>query len=1198
MAFSNKRKLVKPEKVSNKKKSNTSNKNRDNFNVKTEINHVNSDIISIDDEKGYDKCSNANDSNMNDRRRTGRNARSTQMNRNYLDDSTECFKNLKKGAVIEITVYNWMVFSGPIKLKAQEGINLIAAANASGKSSIVCALVFGLGYNSNVLSRNKELINFIKKGEKKSYIEIVLKCNELSNICIKRIMNIIDNKVKSFWFINNTKVNYINILDMQKEFNLNLDNLITFMPQENVSKFSRLTPEELFECTLLAIDKKLLDDYNYLKKIVQEKKDDETRVQMYEHEIKEEEKLVTDLQEKIAKFENLKSILATAKLYRVKKSMLAMSMKKEQLKKLKERIDTLVKEKDTHFNTLRFYLSELEKCHKVINSLSIEYTDRKKKIREAVNEYIKMKIKFEEIEKEILKEEKVMEDTVQNMCENKEYIKDLEKKKKEVKEEMQRIEAFFKEKQKYSKDTQKRQILLEVELKELSNQNKQLLMKKYTLQSEHNSLVDKLKKRQNYQNIQEEKFLNNIEFTLRERIMNYKKNIKNIVKTYNLLSDHFLENLKKKYDESKIASQNELNNEIMEELSKKNILYGPLCKYIKCIQPQFDYVVEFFLKKYFNSFLLIQKENKDLLEALYKKYKLSVITVSRENHKYCYVTYEMKKRGVEYFLYELFDSPEVVKNGLINFLPINIAFIVRGNTLKNKGTNEINEFNNFMIKEITKQLNEDVSSLLYFCDNNVHRYKISTYDKNIFIDNFSFIDKKCKILYYINNDVKKDLNNLNEKKDKCEEELQKLQQTFQEFEKTKRDKNDEYNKIILEKSEINLKKNKFNLLKKELNTLEENLNLYLKGENVIDEKRNRVTKNINILNEKKINICDTYFTILKEHRVYDKEVFTLSHKITQWKRYLTIIKNENSENEEKHQTLKNSIELEKTKYTSCLHDINELEQLIKVQKKELTKEEINALKDIHLSFEELEKKLQECLIQQKIYNNLDKSEEKYNMLVVSVERHKESIENKKKEIHFLKKKLENYDKQTQFVLPNWVNQINEYIIFLNYNFQKFMNFINSNYDGRIELIKKNDFYEKCQLFIKVKFKTNAPFLLLSISHQSGGERSLTTMLYILSIQKLTKNGFYVLDELNQGLDQTNEKRIFELLSCLSNPTMYKQHFLHDYQYKYIKINYHSKPQYFILTPQIIKNMFFKDITVHYLFNGFGVLDDQFLGFYD
>lgn len=484
-----------------------------------------------------------------------------------------------------MTLYNWMVFSGPITLRANKGINLIAAANASGKSSIACALVFGLGYNSNILSRNKELINFIKKGEKKSFIEITLKCDEEKKyICIKRIMNIINNKVESFWFVNNKKENYEKIEKIQKEFNLNLDNLITFMPQENVSKFSRLNPEELFECTLLAIDKKLLDDYNYLKKKIEEKKTGENKIKTYEHEIIEEEKIINDLEKKKSKYENLRMLLSRMKLYRVKKSLLLIEHKKKQVINIKEHIESLIKEKDTHFNTLKYYLSELEKCHKVINNLSIEYSSKKIIIKESLNKYMKLNLTLEDMEKQIIKEEKIMDDTVQNIYENKECIKELENKKKKIKEEIYKLEEFFNEK----KDERINKILtieqnkmnenpsiiskkikninntlnddnqyhnikekeLQNDLKKISDENKKLLMKKYNLQSEYKSILDKLKKRKNYKNIQEEKFLNSIEFTLRERILNYKKNIKNIVETYNLLNKEYIENLKKKYDRS------------------------------------------------------------------------------------------------------------------------------------------------------------------------------------------------------------------------------------------------------------------------------------------------------------------------------------------------------------------------------------------------------------------------------------------------------------------------------------------------------------------------------------------------------------------------------------------------------------------------------------------------------------------------
>ncbi|ANQ08339.1 Uncharacterized protein PCOAH_00025670 [Plasmodium coatneyi] len=1165
MTFPSKRKLVKPEQFSGKKKTNVRGR------VKAEKRSVGNVVSNVVDAALV----------------------------SALPVGLARGSRLKKGAIIEITVFNWMVFSGPVTLKAEEGINLIAAANASGKSSLVCALVFGLGYTSSILSRNKDLINYIKKGEKKSFIEIVLKKDERTNTTIKRIMHISQNKLESFWFVNCKKVNQTDIQELQKEFHLNLGNLITFMPQENVSRFSRLSPEELFECTLMAIDKNLLDRYDDLKKLIKEKKEGENNMQLLEHQVKEEEKRINDLEEKKGKFENLKKLLAKVKIYRVKKSIMAMSAKKKQLADVRAKVDSLVKEKNEHFETLKQYLSELEKCHKVINHLSEKLSKEKSKIKEATSKYVKINVQLEEIEAEILGEEKVMEDAVQHMHENEEYIKNLDKKKKKIEEELEQIEKFFQERanqmgiQKGEDNPNALEKALQEELKNIANTNKQFLMRKYALQTEHASLIEKLQKRQNYQNIQEEKFLNNIEFTLRERILNYKRNIKSIVQTHHLLSESFLEEMRKKYDLSKITNQNEMNGAIIDELSKQNIIYGPLCKYIKCIKPQFDYVLEFSLKKYFNSFLLIEKENTSLLESLYKTYKLSVITMSKENHKMCHVTSEMRERGVECFIYELFESPEIVKNGLMNFIPINVSFVVREGSFKNKTTKDITNFNNFMMREISKQINEQVSSLLYFCEQNAHRYRISSYNKNVFIDNFAFIDRRCKILYYISSEVKKDIDALEKRRKECESEMDTLKEKMDELDVLKKQKNDQHNNLILQKSEANIRKKKKALLLKELQTVEQNLKLYLKGEQLIDEKKNRITKQINHLNEKKIKLCSDYFDTLKEHKGNDMKAFSIWKKLSQWKRYLLLIKSENAESEKKHELLKSQIDLENTKHAALTRDIEELENLIKVQKAELSKEELKSLNEIKVSLEEIDDILQQCAIQQKIYNNLEKNEEKYNMLVLSIERHNENVKQKKEQLINLGKEIETQGKQIQFILSNWVNQIDECILFLNHNLGKFIAFINPDYGAKIELVKKNDLYERCELYIKVKFKKTAPFLLLSVSHQSGGERSLTTMLYILSIQKLTKNGFYVLDELNQGLDQTNEKKIFELLSCLSNPTMYKQHFMHHHDYKHIEIDYQSKPQYFILTPQIIRDIFFKDITVHYLFNGFGVLSGQF-----
>uniref|UniRef100_A0A8C9HC38 Structural maintenance of chromosomes protein 5 n=1 Tax=Piliocolobus tephrosceles TaxID=591936 RepID=A0A8C9HC38_9PRIM len=355
-------------------------------------------------------------------------------------------------------------------------------------------------------------------------------------------------------------------------------------------------------------------------------------------------------------------------------------------------------------------------------------------------------------------------------------------------------------------------------------------------------------------------------------------------------------------------------------------------------------------------------------------------------------------------------------------------------------------------------------------------------------------------------------------------------------------------------------------MKEELNELEKSWTDFLKKSKNLKDKKKEIFKNIVLCNEKKINICNKYVESLKVYKKYDKEIYNLKLLLQKWKKYLYSIKNENNSNEKKHEELKSQIEQIKKKYALLIEEIKCIEEKLKREKENLTAKELETLANLNMTYEEVVSKLNDIINQQKMISTYEQDEQKYNNLITLIEKHKENVDNKKKEMEQLKINIQEKEKALQNILPSWSNKINEYIHFLNYNFFLFMNFINPFYGGKIELVRTDNSYEKCQLFIKVKFKENASYLPLSISHQSGGERSLTTMLFILAIQKLTKNGFYVLDELNQGLDYSNEKKIFELLTCLSNPKLYEEYFAHSYEYKYIQIDYHSKPQYFILSP--------------------------------
>jgi len=58
-------------------------------------------------------------------------------------------------------------------------------------------------------------------------------------------------------------------------------------------------------------------------------------------------------------------------------------------------------------------------------------------------------------------------------------------------------------------------------------------------------------------------------------------------------------------------------------------------------------------------------------------------------------------------------------------------------------------------------------------------------------------------------------------------------------------------------------------------------------------------------------------------------------------------------------------------------------------------------------------------------------------------------------------------------------------------------------------------FSKYGIAIKVKFRPKEELQILSTSRQSGGERSVSTMLYLMALQDITSCPFRAVDEINQ-----------------------------------------------------------------------------------
>lgn len=113
--------------------------------------------------------------------------------------------------------------------------------------------------------------------------------------------------------------------------------------------------------------------------------------------------------------------------------------------------------------------------------------------------------------------------------------------------------------------------------------------------------------------------------------------------------------------------------------------------------------------------------------------------------------------------------------------------------------------------------------------------------------------------------------------------------------------------------------------------------------------------------------------------------------------------------------------------------------------------------------------------------------------------------------------------------------------------------------------------------IKVKFREKADLQTLSAQVHSGGERSVSTIMYLMAMQNMMVSPFRCVDEINQGLDERNERLVFKRIvenstQAPENPDDPTSHC----------------GQYFLITPKLLPNltdMENENVTVCVIFNG-------------
>ncbi|KAF9528049.1 P-loop containing nucleoside triphosphate hydrolase protein [Crepidotus variabilis] len=151
------------------------------------------------------------------------------------------------GSIVRIQLCNFVTYDF-VEFTPGPYLNMIIGPNGTGKSSIACAIALGLNFPPQILGRATELNQFVKNGQDSGYIEIELKGpNNQQNLIIRRHLKA--SSRASTFTLNGQAATGNEIKVKMAELNVQVGNLCSFLPQDRVSEFAAMTSQQLLRET-------------------------------------------------------------------------------------------------------------------------------------------------------------------------------------------------------------------------------------------------------------------------------------------------------------------------------------------------------------------------------------------------------------------------------------------------------------------------------------------------------------------------------------------------------------------------------------------------------------------------------------------------------------------------------------------------------------------------------------------------------------------------------------------------------------------------------------------------------------------------------------------------------------------------------------------------------------------------------------
>uniref|UniRef100_A0A8D3DZZ0 Structural maintenance of chromosomes protein 5 n=1 Tax=Scophthalmus maximus TaxID=52904 RepID=A0A8D3DZZ0_SCOMX len=1026
-----------------------------------------------------------------------------------------------EGSILRLSMKNFLTYDYSVVYPGPN-LNMIVGANGTGKSSIVCAICLGLAGKTAILGRGDKVGLYVKRGCHKGFIEIEL-YKRGGNVVINREIHVENNQ--SLWMLNGRHCNQKTVEEEVKALHIQVIMAVKIIC-EKVGEFAKMSKIELLEATEKSVGPPQMYQYHC------ELKNFRNKERELENAVKEKASFLEKAKQRnernkhdVNRYYEKKRHLDVIELLDKKKPWVEYETIRKELEDLKRERDEAKKQ----LSALRQAQSPmLKKIQQIDNHLKPTDAQIKAKtvaIKEASN---KCKQKQDQLDRKHKEIEDIKQKLKLKQTEEEDHQKRIGNTRRaidDLKAELAKVGD--------QPDVTPQINAINVELRQIQEDRAKIEGEKGDLRREKDNLC--------------------AEARMLERKLNDMNNMMNVKE----------EKLRARHRDTHAALQWLRQNRKMFDGN----VFEPMMLVINVKDHRFAKYVENHIPfQDLRAFVFQRKDDMEkFMTEVRDRMNLKVNSISAPEESY---SKRRPSRNIEslsrfgFFTYlrEMFDAPEEVMSYLC--LQYKVHDIPVGN-----------EQTKSMIKTV---IEEPYLRVLYTSEEK-YIVKRSHYSNKISTSN-SALQRSQYLTITVDAEQKRQLE---QQMRACEQKLRDIDERLKVLQKEAVTLERRDNELLAEKKRLSELKGKKRQLEQKISTKQDSLRQMEQSAIDLNKIEEETKEKIAAVYSQKVSIVVAFMAQMKLRAKLTMEKVYLSLETVGLLAEKTKLENDCREGASELKTTEqkcNRLEQRKVQLTEqCKGLLRRAKSTCRMQPDESLPEDLRnvilkivynvlmvhvtlqAFSELPNTLDEIDAMLNEERSRAECFTGLSEN------VVDEYNKREQEIKHLETELEEKTNALSTYRQNISEAKERWLNPLKQLVEQINDKFSDF--FRSMQCAGEVDLHTENEEeYDKYGIRIRVKFHSSTQLHELTAYHQSGGERSVSTMLYLMALQELNRCPFRVVDEINQGMDPVNERRVFDIVVR----TACKE----------------TTSQYFFITPKLLQNLqYAEEMTILCVHNG-------------